>query len=77
MNRKKVISKKSPEKKKVISNSTKTPEKKNPTEVSDATLNINSASVRSKLDFYNPPVEEENTDENEIQVRRLQSDLLI
>ena len=56
----------------------KLPKKENPTEVSDATLNINLAGVKSRLDFNNSPHdEEENTDENEFLVRRLQSDLLI
>ena len=87
MGRKKVINKKStgvgrstklPEKNPTeFSSCTKTSEKKYPTEVSDATLNTNSTGVKSKLDFNTPHDEEENTNENEFLVRRLQSDLLI
>ena len=73
MKKKKGVSKKSTR----VSSLMKLPEKENPTEVNDTTLIINLAGVRSKLDFNNSPQEEENMDENEILVRRLQSDLLI
>ena len=73
MKKKKAVGKKSTR----VSSSMKLPEKENPTEVSDATLNTNSAGVKSKLDFNTPHDEEENTDENEFLVRKLQPDLLI
>ncbi|KAL6547158.1 hypothetical protein OROMI_022879 [Orobanche minor] len=51
----------------VISSQKSTP-RKNSQEVSDADVNRNLASVRRKLDLYNPRAEDERMDENDILV---------